>query len=179
MFSSKTSSSFCVFCYRSNTTSVNKINKDVLIKSFVKFVNRFVGSDKQNNIFNRVKETFASEIPSDNLLNSCDECKLIVKSFCEGYHELKCLEMQLEWKLDKLGRIIQLANLVPSRLSHVKRVFNDVSKQDQDAGQKSHRTMIKFRRAITKASKLISNVENLNLFLLPQVPVFTAIKNIN
>lgn len=86
------SSSFCVFCYRSNTSPVHTTNKGVLIKRFVKIVDRFVYNGKQNQLFKQT-EVVMSQIPSDNLLISCEDCKSLVERFFEDYHKIKCLEL--------------------------------------------------------------------------------------
>ncbi len=150
---SKTSPTFCVFCYRNNNSLVNNESKNTSIKRFVKLVGRFVYTGKHNRLCDSIEEIFALEIPCDNLWNSCEDCKLIIESFCETYHELKCLEMKLEWKLDKLGKIIKQANMVPSRLSQVNKVLDEFFKNDKENREKCHRSMNKFRKSISKAGK--------------------------
>lgn len=145
--------SVCVFCYRNSTSPANTTNTGLLIKRFVKFVDRFVYNGKDNKLFKQTEMVMA-EIPSDNLLNSCEDCKSLLESFCEDYHKIKCLELQLDWKLSKLGKIIKLASLVPSRRSVLNKHLDDIFVHDKDVKERSFKSIKIFRKTVTKAGKL-------------------------
>lgn len=108
----KTTIKLCTFCYKSVPDDYkNKGNK---VNQFCELLRRFV-SDY------RLKTSNVSMCAS--LLECCKDCEYLVNEFCEVYHQIKCLELQLYFKLKTLEEVMKMADRVPARLKLVKQFF--------------------------------------------------------
>lgn len=65
-------------------------------------------------------------------VDCCENCGVIVDSFCEVFRQLKTLQLQLEWKLESVVDIMNLANRVPSRLARVRKALLERAVGGQD-----------------------------------------------
>ncbi len=67
---------------------------------------------------------------SDSSFSSCENCETIITQFSYLYHEMKCLELQLFWKLESLGKVMNLADevAVSTKIEVVKTGFANEEK---------------------------------------------------
>ncbi|CAL8130016.1 unnamed protein product [Orchesella dallaii] len=107
----------CTFCYRDNSSaSVSRAgkvncdngNKKEILDRFFKFTQRYFGSSFQSTNGGIQGGRDGDQI----VLEACADCFCEVETFCKLYHEWKCLEMKLEWKLKKLNSVIEGADKV-------------------------------------------------------------------
>lgn len=78
----------------------------------------------------------------------CSDCFSIMDAYCDIYHEMKVLEMELDRKLDTLSTIMTYAERVPSRISG----YRDWCLRERLDMEKS----MKFRRNFQKECMVIS-----------------------
>lgn len=107
-------SHLCLFCLRKACTfgNSNILKENLLkIKAFTNMLDRFVRCSTKE------REKLVEQLDMEYiLLSCCNDCLILINGFCEYYHQFKCLELELEWKIWKLVRIMTLANKVPSRI---------------------------------------------------------------
>lgn len=133
----KLSNQLCIYCYKPAAfTEDNELNKTenehTIHKQFLKFLFR---------ILNLYDSTFSKA----QFTNCCSDCLGILKTFCDLYHQIKCIELKLNWQVDKLLNVIRWADRVPSRLKYFQTTNNFGSK-------------VKFRKDIKrKCKKYLSN----------------------
>lgn len=149
MSSIKTSSQFCLFCYKIFDDSTRTAVAAHDIKKFLTFLGRF--SNCQNN----EQEILSGSVCGiSKFLNCCSSCKKIIKEYCEIYDKMKLLELQLDLKLNKLVEKINYANKVPTRWISLNKILEEFFQNDlgkQDDCQKFIRS---FRQNIVKAGNV-------------------------
>lgn len=101
----------CTFCYKSVSRTENKErekNKELCTK-FYKQLSSFVNTSLSFKLLCEIV--------------CCTDCELLINEFCEINHKIKCLELQLQWKLDTLTKVMKLADKVPSRVKILQQSF--------------------------------------------------------
>lgn len=58
----------------------------------------------------------------------CGNCMPVITSFCDMYHETKCLELKTRWKVETLLSVMKQANRVPSRMELARNAFGECQK---------------------------------------------------
>ncbi len=116
------SPSFCVACFKSITTTTDAVSKNSeKIQKFNKFLTRLLGDGWAEN---------KNLLQNNHAYITCEECNFTLDSFCELYHQIKCLELQLDLKLDKLMGIVKSSDGVTSKLTTVNKVLQLVFQDD-------------------------------------------------
>lgn len=131
---------FCVVCLKSidlptcwqeNSKNSEKIN------TFIKFLTRFVGN---------LEADYRKLLKNNYAYFTCEECDLTIKSFCEIYNQIKCLELQLDLKLDKLVRKVKYSNTATNQL------------HDIEKGDKCQKEIQMIRQTIIKAGNCLLKI---------------------
>lgn len=93
-------------------------NHDVFkrIQEFSRFLGRY--SDQ------KIDLRFCVSWDANNL-GCCSDCLALTNEFCRVYHQIKCMELQLEWNLERIVQIIRKAGRVPSRVKRFRHVVGD------------------------------------------------------
>ncbi|CAL8130024.1 unnamed protein product [Orchesella dallaii] len=107
----------CTFCYCDNpSVSVSEAgklncetNREEILNQFLKLTQRYFGSSFQSK---RSRIGIQGRDGDKFVLNACSDCLCEVETFCKLYHEWKCLEMEMEWRLRKLSSVIDSTNAV-------------------------------------------------------------------
>lgn len=140
----------CLLCNRSNDFLSCTTDSSGNIGKFIKFFQRFTE-------IGYFEKYFSHEKLLDNdfgaLVNTCEECSLVIDQFCEIYHQLKCFEIQLEWKLNKLVEVVKLGVKVSPRISSLDKVLEERFKNDLPKISKKHELLMPFRQYIIKTGK--------------------------
>lgn len=110
---------FCVFCYKTLEPSFKSDDSLNGIKKFIKILNSHV-KVKNSDVF--LLETICD---IDSLLECCTKCKETITTCSDIFHQLKTLELQLDWQLDKLARKINHANKVPARWINFNKILGE------------------------------------------------------
>ncbi|CAL8130028.1 unnamed protein product [Orchesella dallaii] len=110
----------CIFCYREKSLDCDndneKLGKGITLNRFVELAERClktnfplhdIGTEHGNGIF-----------------GICQDCQFVEDSFCKLYHEWKCLELEVEWRLNKLCRVMKCADRVSWRKQRLDSKFN-------------------------------------------------------
>lgn len=157
MVSLEKSARFCVFCYRSGNHSTKTLAESKNLNLFIKLIERFNGqSDTKHKTEMQLDQLL--QLSLSNLLGCCEGCLVTVNGFCDIYHQFKSLEMQLEWKIDRLVNTIKLANRVPSRISQVIKMLqtdNKIGLPDKTKNGKLN-VVRTFRHGLVKQCKKIN-----------------------
>ncbi len=121
---------FCIFCYK-NITCTEQITSDVeRVNKFTKLLGRFVGYGASGVPDNPLAEQDVHGSLSTLLFKRCQNCEKITDQFCEHYHQLKLLELQLDLKLNKLKEILEHADKVPTRWIHLNKILEQTYPKD-------------------------------------------------
>lgn len=96
----------CIFCL--DFKNGQPENSNELMPRFLKLVRRHF-KEKIKSSSNKADRGIASaEI---NLkLDSCTKCSIVMNLYCQVYHAMKCLELQLNYLMDKLSCVIKCAD---------------------------------------------------------------------
>lgn len=142
--------STCIFCLKSipeinictqleDNVSVTETKcwEDEEVKLFLKLVYRYVSpvNQQENKSITKIARF------------CCTSCLGNVKSFNQLYHEMECLKLKLDWKLEKFKNRIEYANRVPSRFHRIK-----TNAALEDKSEMLEKIMI-FRRDFVKKCK--------------------------
>ncbi len=154
----QSSTRFCLFFYK-GISSGGKIRDNLHeIKRFLKILSRLLCTETIDNEF-PIKTNHAN-----GLLNCCKECEIIIVSFCELYNQIKCLELKLDAKLDRLVGKVEVSNKIPSRWMNVKKALQLTFQDDINKIHESRDGLIKIRQGVIKSGKyLVSLVKNYQL----------------
>lgn len=97
---------FCVFCYKKTENSYLKTDDmSASIKSFTKVLNGFTRLTKTYQNVHKVDNRLLKILSENNkLLMYCSKCYAVIIALCKTYHQMKTLELQLDWKLGNLVR---------------------------------------------------------------------------
>lgn len=117
----------CLLCNGSNSFSSTTTDLSCEIRKFIKLLRRFIEDDSNENKI-LVESLLESEY--SNLLNWCEKCFSAVDQFSKLFHELKCLEMQLEWRLGELIKRIELGSKLPPRTFNFGKLLNETFKNN-------------------------------------------------
>ncbi|ODM93430.1 Gastrula zinc finger protein XlCGF48.2 [Orchesella cincta] len=127
----------CSFCYKNvDEGELEKEEVDEVLAKFVKLARRYFGGKEMEHL---VK------------LESCPQCFKVVTSFCDLYHQLKCIELEMEWRVSKLKEVMSSADKVEFRKDNFRRSW----RKREEAGREA---VEEFRKDfITKCSSPVSN----------------------
>lgn len=139
--------SFCLICYKFLPNCEKSVQTASQIKELIKTVTRFAR--------NRETDLFSNNFGVENLLEFCSKCKVIVKEFTEGYHNLVLLEFRLDFLLEKLVNKISYANKVPVRWINVGSVLEETFPNDFNKKVDSQNRIRKFRQNVLEAGKVL------------------------
>jgi len=116
---------------------------------------------------------FVGESQHVSLLQSslgyCRDCEYLVSDFCNVYHEMKCLELQLYSKLKILESVMNMADRVPSRVKFAQQYFEQsdlLQKQCYQVNEKENVDtdrqikLTNFRRTRTE---ILKNCKGMNI----------------
>ncbi len=97
----------CIFCYKSISPEYyNESGQNTeIVNRFCANLSKLVDCKGINK-----KRTMSSSLSSS--WNSCEDYETIITKFSSIYHEMKCLELELFWKLEILGKLMNLADEV-------------------------------------------------------------------
>ncbi len=141
---------FCLFCYKTIQPNDETIESSNKIKTFFNQVNQFVKNGQTSSPIVPVallkKLSFV-----DNLLNCCTQCKENIEGFFEKYEQLKILEMELDWKLDKLMGEINNSNVLLSRCMHVDKILMNTFQSDLETKNGGRILIKELRQCVVKA----------------------------
>ncbi len=87
---------------------------------------------------------------------SCQDCEMISTQVLDVYHDLKCFELRLFWKLETLGKVMKLADKVPSREGFLKEFVenhDNETNSNSDAFISQIKTLRSFRTKIIRQSE--------------------------
>lgn len=144
MSSSQQLSSFCVFCLK----SVQSENTSLIFK-YLTCLKRFISEKLLEKLLCEIdKETHCKQ-----LVKCCVDCQSLLEAFCEMYSELKHLELQLEWKLTQLIRIMKLASKVPVRVSNLNRTLENTFPSDRQKSEDTQKLIQNLRQHVIKKGK--------------------------
>ncbi len=146
----KTSTCFCLSCYKNIESSVKTQMKSDSIQIFTQVLNRLTKllntdvclfEDKLLEKLNDINE----------LLVYCANCQRTVVEICETFHTIKTLELQLDWKLDMLKETISYANKVPSRWVNFSNNLEELYPNDPSKKLATQNTIREFRKNVLNA----------------------------
>lgn len=120
---SQIAQSFCLFCYKSTHSFPESADYLQDVKKFVKNLFSFVGGRTSTENAGLVEQHINELSFHSDLFNCCAECKLIIDEFCQLYHQLKCLELKLDWKLDNILGIVDLSSGRPNRWTKIRKAM--------------------------------------------------------
>ncbi|CAL8130020.1 unnamed protein product [Orchesella dallaii] len=113
----------CIFCYRdsslycsNNVNDNEELGNRITLNRFVKLAERWLKTNLP------LHDTVAEH--GNGIFGTCEDCKFVVDSFCKLYHEWKCLELEVEWRLQKLCSVMKCADRVSSRKQRLDSKFN-------------------------------------------------------
>lgn len=86
-------------------------------------------------------------------ITSCVECKNLVVTVCEMYHEIKCLELKMIWRLETFRTVIRSGGRVPSRMKILKETCDKLDKDKDGPVPETFDRIKKFRRELIKKCK--------------------------
>ncbi|CAL8098598.1 unnamed protein product [Orchesella dallaii] len=137
----------CSFCYQNVDEDENVLEKEEaneVLSKFRKLVSRcFAMGRKREEEFSQVK------------LESCPDCLTIVTSFCDLYHQLKCLELEVEWRLSRLKKVMSLADGVEFRKENFRKRWR---KRGGDQREGEREAVEEFRKELIKKCNLLSRI---------------------
>jgi len=153
----------CVFCYRNSNRSIKELAESTSFYLFLKLVGRFNG-DKDAKLEKQLQLSLLDGLSLFDTLGCCEGCTLQVNGFCDTYRQFKCLEMKLEWEINKLVSIMKLANRVPSRVARVIKALqiqptDDVNSPVDQATNENLKVLRTFRHCFTKQCKKLRQVK--------------------
>ncbi len=146
----RTSTRFCLLCYKSTDSSVQTEVPSDSIKIFTKVLNRLTktyDTDKclyENKLLDKINDL-------DRLLVFCTKCQQTILEICKTFHTIKTLELKLDWKLDKLKDKISYANKVPSRWVNVSKTFDELCQNDTSKKLDTQNSIREFRKNVVNA----------------------------
>ncbi|CAL8130046.1 unnamed protein product [Orchesella dallaii] len=141
--------SVCLFCYRDSSSLPFEVNgnSDAGLKGkgnldkFVELAQRWLETNLPlHSNGNGGKEEEKQEPKAKEGFAACENCLFAVNSFCKLYHEWKCLELEVEWRLSKLCNVIKQADRVRSRKQRLETNF-----KGSEEGRKFIENVTKFR----------------------------------
>jgi len=140
----------CIFCYRIiDSSEFNDSSGN--IKKFVDFLTRLDDGTSKKLLFERV---FSKITSISKILECCTNCCVIIEEFCDIYHQIKCLELKLNWKLDTLGRKIELANRIPKRWVNFNSTLGRTFEDDIGKIEESQDVIAILRSTIVKSGNI-------------------------
>ncbi len=142
----KNPSRFCLFCYKSTESSVETNESSDKIKIFTKVLNRLQNAD-----FRLIDNLPDKQLDINELLVSCSKCQRTIIEICETFHKIKTLELQLDWKFDKLKEKISYANKVPSRWVNVNKDLDELYQNDPSKKSATQSKIRELRRNVINA----------------------------
>lgn len=115
----------CTFCFKQVcfTKYEDNLEKVETGKKFYKNLQRLV-KDKSSCLILSSEAVF------------CRDCEFLASEFCDIYHQVKCLKLQLQWKLEKMTRVMELAERVPTRFKSLKEHFIELKPSTSLTAQK-------------------------------------------
>jgi len=134
--------SMCTFCLRQSAEEADDWNGTrnfAVLKQFIKGVERYFGKE--------ISKECGSE-----LVEACQDCVILIKSFCDLYHDWKVLEMKMEWELRRLMNVMNSADKVRSR----KQAFTDMLLNEEvntDDGKRVYKLITRFRKDFNQECK--------------------------
>lgn len=109
----------CTLCNKVNKQCINSTSNynDKVFSKFIKFLARhLLQQNGRSKVVCAEAYTSLQKIySSDNLYKNvqiCKKCDIFIQKFCDDYQKIKELELQLDFKVDKLWDILQDANKV-------------------------------------------------------------------
>lgn len=116
-------------CYKENKQCINSSNDygNKVFSKFVTFLARHLleqnGCSKFNqSLFTEAYKSLQKFNNSDILCNNvqiCKDCEIFAQNFCDYYQKIKELELQLDFKVDKLWDILKDADKVPLKVNQL------------------------------------------------------------
>lgn len=91
---------------------------------------------------------------------TCPECTQFLRSCCDLYHEVKCLELKLLWRLQTFAKIMKLGGRVAPRVSVLKEACDNLTPEgslESTDTSNTFRTVRSFRKQLIKICKLYSS----------------------
>lgn len=99
-------SNLCIFCYKVIPPEYyNDYNNTAKLNHFCATLSRLQDCQSGN------KRKPVSSVSASSF-GSCRDCEIITAHFTDLHHQLKCLELQLLWKLETLGKVMNSADKV-------------------------------------------------------------------
>lgn len=108
-----------------------------------------------------------SKIQDDTCkLTCCTACLGVMDSFCDFYHQMKCLELKLIWRLKTIKGQMKLGGQVSERVSILKQVCAKLDRekasrncsnrpcQESSGNPNTYRVVKDFRRELLRKCKL-------------------------
>ncbi|ODM87981.1 putative zinc finger protein [Orchesella cincta] len=105
----------CSFCFKGippPPPSTKGEEEGQVLKQFVTIFSRYVGGKCWNNV-------------DSSAVTPCQECFLLMTTFCKLHHQIKSLELMAEWKIRQLKELVTTASAVQSRTERFERCFKD------------------------------------------------------
>ncbi len=152
---------FCLFCYKSVSSDVESADNLESIKHFVNQLFRFVGGGKCSDNAEIIEQDINKFTLNSELLNCCEECKITIAEFSQVYHQLKCLELQLDLKLDKLLGVIELSSKIPKRWTNIRKTLEQTMEGNIKKVERNQSLIKGIRQQIIKSGKLSKYQNNI------------------
>lgn len=116
MTSINSTNNLCLFCYKSISPEYHNAQNRAEVNKFCTNLTRLLNSSSK-------KETSSFALSSKSSFGSCGDCEILITQVSHIYHELKCLELKLFWKVERLGKVMNFADKLPSRVAHMTQHF--------------------------------------------------------
>ncbi len=143
-------SSFCLFCYKTTDSSLETTERSEVIKMFVKNLTRFIETREADSLLIR-NDSLEKLCAFQNLVTYCIRCRKSIEQFCEKYNQLKILELELDWMLNKLIGKLNHSNKVPSRWVQVIDTLEERFQNDTENKLAIRKSIRDFRQDVVKA----------------------------
>lgn len=124
----------CIICFKSfiKTGEQCSSNLSHLLRRFFTVLERYFGRKISQDKLESLLQQVCDEKNDTHAvgLSCCTDCSKVVKSLCDLYHEMKCLELKLLWKFRTLKTVIKSGGRVPARLKILKEVCKNLEKRE-------------------------------------------------
>lgn len=158
--------SVCIYCARSYSFDLSYYHSSRnLLHRFLTLVRRhFERNQKTDTKFihmvlqnenNYNCEDSAKHCADNVIIAECPECAGLLRSCCDFYHEIKCLELKLLWRLQTFVKIMKLGGRLPTRVAVLKKACENLDEEDdlhRDTSN-AYEKVERFRKQLIKTCK--------------------------
>lgn len=146
----------CVFC--SSTFPLLKQDFSKNLHRFLTILERRSG--KKVKRLQKIFSIFHASLPGTEhldhsaLIASCPVCSHIMESCCDYYHEIKCLELKLLWRLQTFSKLMKSGGRVQSRVTVMKNACDELDAESQTVECSAFRAVCDFKKQLIRKCKL-------------------------